>query len=289
MKALVRWLVAMVVVFSLTGCIESKILVKVNIDGSGEIVETFLMSKEILQMMAGLASLGEEGEQTEPEMPDLLDMDKLKEKTGTMGEGVTLASAEEVSTEKAQGYKVVYQFSDINKIMINQNPDENVPQPPAEGEDDPIKEFVTFEFTRGTKTKPAILTIVNPQKEFSDETDLPEQAVQAEAAQSNGDEPPQISGQEAMMMDIFKEAFRDVKIDMAVEVNGKIVKTNAEHVDGRSVVLMELDFSKIVENEEALRTLAMSKNESLENTKAVMAKVPGIRVELKDQIEVQFK
>jgi hypothetical protein len=92
-----------------------------------------------------------------------------------------------------------------------------------------------------------------------------------------------------MMMDIFKEAFRDVKIDMAVEVNGKIVKTNAEHVDGRSVVLMELDFSKIVENEEALRTLAMSKNESLENTKAVMAKVPGIRVELKDQIEVQFK
>ena len=138
MKALVRWLVALVVVFSLTGCIESKIIVKVNTDGSGEIEETFLMSKEIFQMMAGLASLGEEGEQTEPEIPDLLDMDKLNKKTGTMGEGVTLASAEKVSTDKAQGYRAVYQFSDINKIMINQNPDENVPQPPSEGEDDPV-------------------------------------------------------------------------------------------------------------------------------------------------------
>lgn len=289
MKALGRWLGVLVVVFSLTGCIESKILVKVNKDGSGKIVETFLMSKEILQMMAGLSSFGEEGEQTEPEIPDLLDMDKLKEKTGAMGEGVTLASAEKVSTDKAQGYKAVYQFSDINKIMINQNPDENVPQPPAEREDDPTKEFITFKFTRGTKSKPAVLTIVNPQKESRDETDAQEQAAQAQAAQSKGDEPAQISDQEAMMMDIFKEAFREVKIDVAVEVNGKIVKTNAEYVDGQRVVLMELDFSKIVENEEALRTLAMSENESLENTKAVMANVPGIRVELKDKVEVQFK
>ncbi|HEB32379.1 MAG TPA: hypothetical protein ENI15_16155 [Spirochaetes bacterium] len=274
MKALAKWLCAIVVVFSLTGCIESKILIKVNTDGSGEIVETFLMSKEMLQMMAGLSALGEEGE--EPEMPDLLDMDKLKEKTGTMGEGVTFASAEKVSTDKAQGYKAVYQFSDINKIMINQNPDENVPQPPAEGEDEPVKEFITFKFAKGTKSKPAVLTIINPQKESRQEAVAP-------------DKTAPISDQEAMMMDIFKETFRDMKIDVAVEVNGKIVKTNAEHVDGRRVVLMELDFSKIVENEEALRTLAMSKNESLENTKAVMAKIPGIRVELKDKVEVQFK
>ena len=258
MKALAKWLCAIVVVFSLTGCIESKILIKVNTDGSGEIVETFLMSKEMLQM------------------PDLLDMDKLKEKTGTMGEGVTFASAEKVSTDKAQGYKAVYQFSDINKIMINQNPDENVPQPPAEGEDEPVKEFITFKFAKGTKSKPAVLTIINPQKESRQEAVAPDKAAP-------------ISDQEAMMMDIFKETFRDMKIDVAVEVNGKIVKTNAEHVDGRRVVLMELDFSKIVENEEALRTLAMSKNESLENTKAVMAKIPGIRVELKDKVEVQFK
>ncbi len=282
MKTLVKWLGALVVVFSLTGCIESKILVKVNTDGSGEIVETFLIDKEMLQMIAGLSALGEEGE--EPEMPDLLDMDKLKEKTGAMGEGVTFASAEKVSTDKAQGYKAVYQFSDINKIMINQNPDENVPQPPAEGEGEPTKEFVTFKFTRGTKSKPAVLTIVNPQKEPRQESGAPDKAAQAQ-----GDEPAQISDQEAMMMDIFKEAFRDVKIDMAVEVTGKIVKTDAEYVDGQKVVLMELDFSKIVDNEDALRTLAMSKNESLENTKAVMAKVPGIRVELKDKVEVQFK
>ena len=289
MKGRIMWLGVLMAVFFLTGCIESNIIVKVNTDGSGEVVETFLMSKEILQMMAGLASLGEEGEQTMPEMPDLLDMDKLKEKTGAMGEGVTLASAEKVSTDKAEGYKAVYQFSDINKVMINQNPDENVPQPPAEGEADPVKEFVTFKFTRGTKSKPAVLTIINPQNESWDEADAHGQDSQAKADQSKGEEPVQLSGQEDMMMDIFKETFRDVKIDMGVEVNGKIVKTNAEFVDGRKIVLMELDFSKIVENEEALKALAMSENESLENTKDVMSKVPGIRVELKDKVEVQFK
>jgi hypothetical protein len=110
---------------------------------------------------------------------------------------------------------------------------------------------------------------------------------QAEGLQN--EDPVKIPEQEEMMMGVFKETFRDMKIDVAVEVNGKIVKTDAEHVDGSRIVLMELDFSKIVENEEALRTLAMSENESIENTKAVMAKVPGIRVELKDEVEVQFK
>ena len=60
MKALIGLLCALVILFSLTGCIESKILVKVNPDGSGEMVETFLMNTEMLQMIAGVSSFGEE-------------------------------------------------------------------------------------------------------------------------------------------------------------------------------------------------------------------------------------
>jgi hypothetical protein len=52
---------------------------------------------------------------------------------------------------------------------------------------------------------------------------------------------------------------------------------------------MEMDFSKIVENEEAFKKLTLSKTESLEETKQVIASLPGIKVELKDRVEVQFK
>lgn len=45
----------------------------------------------------------------------------------------------------------------------------------------------------------------------------------------------------------------------------------------------------IVENEEAFKKLALSKTESLEETKQVIASLPGIKVELKDRVEVQFK
>jgi hypothetical protein len=288
MKALIKWLGILLVLVSITGCIESKILVRVNPDGSGELVETFLMSKEMLQMIAGVSSLGQEQEQAEPE---LLDIDKLKEKSSLMGEGVTLVSADRVSTDKSQGYTAVYKFGDINKIMVNQNPDENVPQPPAEDDGEHLKEFMTFKFTKGTETKPSVLMIISPREEQQEEPGGPGPTTnsQTHAGSSQGDEPSGPSEQEEMMMGIFKETFRDMKIEVAVEINGDIVKTDAEYVDGRRIVLMELDFSRIVENEEALRTLAMSENGSLASTKAVMAKVPGIRIELKDKVEVQFK
>ena len=95
--------------------------------------------------------------------------------------------------------------------------------------------------------------------------------------------------QEEGMLKMFKMFFKDMRIDVSVEVNGKIVKSDATHVEGSKITLMEMDFSKIVENEGAFKKLALSKTESLEETKQVIASLPGIKVELKDRVEVQFK
>jgi len=276
MKSIGKWIIVLITVLSLAGCIESNTVIKVNLDGSGEVEETFLMGTEMIQMIMGFAaSPGEEGGSP----PDLLDRPKLEQKALSMGDGVTLASAERISTDKSQGYRAVYRFSDITKLKVNQNPDENVPESPSEGGEDPTRELITFQFKKGTKTEPAVLTIINPPMETADEYAEPEQGEKA------GSGPEQEEG----MLEMFKMFFKDMRIDVSVDVNGKIVKSDATYVEGSKITLMEMDFSKIVENEGAFKKLALSKTESLEETKQVIASLPGIKVELKGRVEVQFK
>lgn len=276
MKSMGKWFVVLIAVLTLAGCIESNTVIKVNRDGSGEVEETFLMGTEVIQMMMGLAASS--GEEESPP-PDLLDRPKLEQKALAMGGGVTLTSAEKISTDKSQGYRAVYRFSDINKLKINQNPDENVPESPSGGKEDPTRELIAFQFIEGTKTKPAVLTIINPPMETAD------QSTETAQGEKAGPGPEQDEG----MLEMFKMIFKDMRIDVAVEVNGKIVKSDATHVEGSKITLMEMDFSKIVENEEAFKKLALSKTESLEETKQAIAALPGIKVELKDRVEVQFK
>ena len=271
MKSIFKWLLVALTVFAFIGCIETTTLVRVNKDGSGEVEETFLMGTEILQMLMDFGEPQEEGADADF---GLLDKEKLAKRAHDMGEGVSLKSAEKISTEKSQGYKAVYSFSDINKLRVNQNPGENVPSD-DQGGDPPKRELITFEFKKGSGGKPASLTIINPQRE-------PEEEQKEAGAEAAGDE---AEG----MLEMFKQIFQDMKINVAVEVAGKIKETNATYQDGSTIVLMELDFSKIVQDEEAFKKLALSETESLEKTKEIIKDIPGIRVELQDRIEVKFK
>jgi hypothetical protein len=270
MKTLWILVIVAVVLFAIGSCIESTTLVRLNKDGTGEVEDTLLMRTDVIQMLMGVSQ--EMGE--EPGEFELADRAKLEARAQEMGEGVTLKSVENIVTETHQGYRALYTFQDINKVQVNENPDENVPDSGSPGEEAPNKEIITFQFEKAKGKDPASLIINLPREEEGTEGEGPEEMPEKQSED---------------MIDMFREIFKDMKIDVALEVDGKITETNAEHQDGSRIVLMELDFGKIIQNEEAFRELALSNTNSLEETKELIKDVPGIRVEMQDSIEVQFK
>lgn len=298
MKYLFRFLLLMITSFSLAACIQVETVVKVKTDGSGTIEETFAMRKDLLEQMKkvmeemakGVAEVltDEEkagkpqensGAKPKAEAFDFFDEAKLKENAKNMGEGVTFLSGSKIATDDFEGYKAIYSFDDINKIRINQNPGEKVPSVTHEGgsgTDGKRKEHVVFAFQKG---KPAELIIRSPKRGI----DL--KAQDADDPQpSRSDEKP---SDEATAQ--VKELFKGMKIALSVVVDGNIVETNATHRDGSKITLVEMDFGRLIEKPELFLQLSQSQFKSLEESKVLMQQMPGIKVDLHEDIRIRFE
>lgn len=90
-------------------------------------------------------------------------------------------------------------------------------------------------------------------------------------------------------MEMMRMAFRDMRIALHVEVAGHIIETNATHLDGNRVTLVEIDFSQLMENDEVLRALAAKKDQSVAEVRELMRLIPGMRIEIEPQVHVLFE
>jgi hypothetical protein len=281
------------ILLSLVGCLQVDTLIKVKPDGSGTIEETFMMSKEVVQLMKEMAEQIMEG-LAEPETGppskqpkqkqakqsfDLFDEAKLKQETDARGGGVTYVSGKKISTDTFEGYKAIYAFADINQLKLNQNPSNSVPSGPGGSGSENKQEYVTFRFTKG---RPATL-IVRLSDEKPDEND--DAAKSAEAPKPS----PADNQQSEMMLAQMKKMFKDMKIAMAIEVQGAVVQTNATHREGSRITMMELDFGKLLQMPEKLVQFSQIQPETLEDAKKFMKDLPGIKAEMNREVTIKFK
>jgi hypothetical protein len=320
MKTPFRVLSAFAVAIVFSGCFQSEVVVSVKPDGSGTVTETMLMSKtmvdEMKKMTEGFAKGFEDAAKevdpnakvtkTETKTPargfELLDEKKLKEAASGMGSGVTFVSAKKISNEKGEGYVATYAFTDINQLKIDQNrsnamPDAgglggpggpggpggfDAPSAPGaagapggqakEGKAEPI----TFQFKKG---KVAELIIKSPETAADPRGAKSKEEKAAESA----------PGGEEMAMMMMQQMFKDMKMVVAVEVAGKVVKTNAEHVKGNRVTMMEMDFNKLMANPAKFKELSKANPKTVEETKALVKGIDGIKVEAKPSVSIQFQ
>jgi hypothetical protein len=271
MKKCLILIVPLLMIIFLTGCLQVETTITVNRDGSGTVERIFLMQKEILGMLASMSSMGEEdgGEDFE-----LLDRDELNGEAATMGAGVKLVSAEPYETDTFSGYKAVFSFPDINDLRVNQNPGESVPDGAAAEGDSP-QEYVTFSLSKGASST---LKIKLPSEMQGDQEGSGTESDMGATAEPAAED-----------LEMMKQIYGTMKMSMHVQVNGTIRKTNATYREGSTITLMEMDFGKVVENEEKLKLLATNSDESIEGMKALMDDIPGIKVELQDSVEVVFR
>jgi len=273
-------------VAALAGCIDVETLVKVKPDGSGTVEEKVLMKKELVAMMQNMgASMGATGE-TESGF-SLLDRDELEKDAQAMGDGVTLISAEALSTDTGEGYLARFAFEDINALRLNQNPGDRAPSEGGQGDGPEVgskNETLIFSFTPGDEP---VLIIQPPVEDTSGTADAKETTGKAgpEAADaaSTADEAAQA---QAMMM--MQQMFDGLRVAIHLEVEGEIIETNATHRDGSRVTLMEMDFSKLLQDPERFQAFVKSDPDSLEGAKELMKDLPGAKVDLNDEIKIRF-
>jgi hypothetical protein len=259
-----------------TGCFTSVTTIKVKPDGSGTIEQSMAMKAEAAAQFAAMASTfgdadGKDGKSNEP--PELFSEKDLREAATKFGEGVTFVSSQPIKTKDLVGRTATYAFADITKVRVNQKP----PSPkgaPGEGDSKKPADDVAFRFLHNPGGT-SVVTVVFPEPDFSKKKEKDTEP----GTESKKPDPAQL----AMM----KKMLDGLRIEIALEVAGAIVKTNSAYVQGSKVTLLEMDFAELMNNDAALEKL--TNPESLEEAKQMLKGVKGVKVNLDREVMVEFK
>jgi major membrane immunogen (membrane-anchored lipoprotein) len=268
----------------LSGCIQDDTVIHLKADGSGSIEETVKLSNflvESFQNVANGMAQGESNGQDKPQQQDPIEsmIKEAKARQVQYGPEVKFVSATPIKTEAMSGYKVIYAFKDINTVRINQNPEAKTGQP--SGKEGPKKqEMISFKLVKGPVST---LTITMPEVENAKKdatADKTKPVNEAQPAQQNPD--PNAA-------EMLKMVFKDMSIRIALQVDGKIVKTNATYQDKSQVTLLDMQFGKIVENPNIFEKLNTTQPATIEEMKAQVKEIPGLKIEMNNPVEVVFE
>jgi hypothetical protein len=250
----------------LTACFQAASAVRIKPDGSGNIDLVFSMSAETLAQMNQMQAGAPGGAANKP--PTEIDEARLKERAAKLGEGVSFVSAKKLNLPGREGYVATYAFNDITKVKLTLSPDMGE-QAGGAGPGKPNEEPVTFQFTKGSPAELVITTPVNKQE--------------AGAKQAEDDKMAE------QMMPMMAQMFKDMRVSMVVDVQGTIVKTNATQHAGSRVVLMDVEFGKVLADPAKFKALTKIQDPTTPEAKALLKTIPGVTVETENPVRISFK
>ena len=255
-----RCSLALVIALGSVGCLRSTTTIDLKSDGSGTIVQETAVSAQALGMIQGLAGANQTGEKP----PQLFGEEQARKAATTMN--VTFVSGETIKTGDLEGYRARYAFDDISKVTVKMDQTDNL----APGSDTKKPPFA-FLFKRGATA--SVLTIQMP-----DQTPGAAGAFPMPGAGGTDAE----KAQAAQAMTMMKMMMRGLFVDVALNVDGRIIKSNAPYVEGSRVTLMQIDFDKLLNDDAALMKL-----QSAKDIKSLAA-VPGLKVVTEPTVTIEF-
>lgn len=279
MKNFKKLLAVLLLPLLLAGCIQVETIIRLKADGSGTIEKTVLVSREFLNMMTMMKTLFQAdstGEDSAEDPFDFDDEEALRNNAAKLGAGVRFLSSEKIDTGKLEGVKAIYAFSDITQVRIDPGMSGDIPSmDDEEGREASREEYAEIRFRKGN---PARLVLTFPRE---DDDDAAEETESDTLSLDDDDD----SG----MGRRFKSMMKDARITLKFQVEGQIVETNASFREGSVVTLIDLEFAKLMDNLEAFDKLQAAKHQSFETRRQLMADIPGVKIELNDEVEIAFK
>jgi hypothetical protein len=244
------------------GCLRSTTAIDLRPDGSGTIVQETALSAQALAMIKGFGA----GNQTGGGAPPGIFGEEQARKTAE-SMGVTFVSGEPFKSNELEGYRARFAFDDIAKVRVNMEESAagmsgggNSKQPP-------------FRFTLDRGATSSLLTIQLPEQTPGSPKLLPD----LPGAGANSDK-----AQAAQAMAMMKMMMKGLFVDVSLNVNGRILKSNAPYVEGSRVTLMQIDFDKMLADETALEKL-----QAATDLKAISS-VPGLKIVSTPKVTIEF-
>lgn len=256
MRKNARLIALILIAMGLSGCLRMEVLVKVRKDASGTITQRMMVKREVVSQMPPGGTLCVE--------QDFMDS------APTFGNGVAFVSVKELGEGSLVGCIAEYAFSDINKVSVDQNPGGNMA---TDDSSDQVRELMSFDLRKNGRDH--VLTIRTRGVDYSGRKNKADQGLSEQ--------------ERAMMTQIMRKMFMDLRVTIAVEVEGKVTKTDAMHMDGSRITLVDMDFGKLVSDETKLDKFMNTDPQTMEEAKRLMKDTPGVRVDLKDKVVVRFR
>ena len=268
-----RILALLLSTLSMTACLNSTTLVKVKPDGSGTVEQTTLVNMASAKGLMGAQSQG-----NAPIGP-MMSKEELERAAASMGEGVRLVSSEPVKGDAGwEGVKATFAFDDINKIQVSEGPSMGGGTGSKTRSAEPTSsDPVRFTLTRSGGTSTLSINFIDPTI-----VDKPA------GGSRQPSEMPDLTN--PMIMNMIKSMFNGFKVNIALEVAGTIVKTNADYVSGPRITLLEMDVASLLADEAKLKALQgkLGPGMSLSEVKPYLKDIKGIKID-GPSITVEFR
>lgn len=217
-----------------SGCINSTSLIKVNADGSGTIEQTMLVNMATLKGV--MATMGAKpGADAGGSVLNEADFKRAGERMGV--KPVSLTPVKEGGFE---GSKAIYAFDDITKVRVDQGPEMSGSTSGAFSAASPMAAPIKFGFSRQGGTSVLTITV--------------DEGV-GRSATTQASQAPSLDQIDPSMLQVVKQIFEGFRVLVDVEVEGKIVETNADYVQGSRVTLLDVDMGQVLSDLDQLKML----------------------------------
>jgi hypothetical protein len=254
----------------LAGCLQVETNVVVKKDGSGTITEKVLMSKTFVSMMREFAQSFQDSTSTEEF--NLFSEDEIKGNAKSYGENIKYVSHKFINDENWEGYNAVFSFDDVAKIKLSPDPDNKVEIGMAE-ESPEEEDYYFFSFVKGDTPE---LIIDRPEIELNPESENEiETGEEDQNVEDGGDE--------------YLQLMEGMKINISVEVEGKIVNTNASYVEDSKITLMHMDLGEMMKNKDEFKKFKNKEPKNIDEMKEFLEKFPGMKLEIQKPVTIKFQ
>jgi hypothetical protein len=277
----VKMCVLTISTLALSACLNTSTLIRVSQDGSGTIEQTLLFNlKAVENAFAGMGfkPTGKSSSQSGPS----IDEASMKKAAEALGNGISLVSVTPV--KQPSGYEGVtarFRFEDItaldtSEFMMPGPAKEMAPGGGGASGDSKGKDRIRFAFER-TPAGTSVLTAT-----FDDTSQGSGKPSKKNESGPGLDDPD--------VQKLVTTLFKGFRIGVDLEIVGQIVRTDADHVNGKRITLAEINMEELLRNANQLESLdkVLSPDASFSEMRPHLSKVKGLKIN-KPVVTVEFR
>jgi len=268
-------------------CFTSQTIIKVKADGTGTIEQTHLMNSQMMGMasaMAGAAAkeAGGHAEVFATNPSEMFSEEQLRRQAAQWGGGVRFVSHTPLEQGAMKGVTAVFAFDDVNKLTMGADAANRVEVAGSELKADapsaaPGTAGPAMRFGLTKVGSRSVIHVTFPENAGGTPAGAPD-AVQPTSPQI----PP-----EALAM--VKSMFEGARIGIDIEVDGRIVASNAPATEGSRATLFAVDFAELLSDPSklsALQTLKPGVDFSM--VRKTLEGVKGVKLPTQSVVSIEF-